>query len=84
MLIRTVAILALVAMPLAVHATVDPDADYDGHSATTDCDDENSAIYPGATEVCNGLDDNCDDTTDEGVGLTFYRDGDGGLRRRRH
>jgi len=46
-----------------------------------DCADDAVAISPGATEVCaNALDDNCDGTTDEGVGAigcaTFYLDGD--------
>jgi Putative metal-binding motif/Secretion system C-terminal sorting domain len=44
---------------------------------STDCNDANSAIYPGAAEVCNGVDDNCNGSTDEGVQLTFYRDQDG-------
>jgi len=43
------------------------DADGDGHAALgdvacsgTDCDDTNSAIYPGASEVCaDGIDQNC-------------------------
>ena len=30
-----------------------------------DCDDTNPAIYPGAPEVCNGKDDDCDTLTDE-------------------
>jgi len=40
-----------------------------------DCNDGNPAVYPGATEVCNGVNDDCDDETDEG--LSFDRDGDG-------
>jgi Tol biopolymer transport system component len=30
-----------------------------------DCDDSNAAVYPGAIETCNGVDDNCDGTIDE-------------------
>ncbi len=37
-------------------------------SNNNDCNDSNSAVYPAATEVCNGIDDNCDGTTDEGCG----------------
>ena len=33
---------------------------------TTDCDDADGSNYPGNTEVCNGVDDNCDDLADEG------------------
>jgi hypothetical protein len=40
-----------------------------------DCDDTDPAVYPGATEVCNGVDDDCDGDVDEG--LTFDDDGDG-------
>lgn len=31
-----------------------------------DCDDSDASQHPGAEEVCNGEDDNCDDSTDEG------------------
>ncbi|HFA50381.1 MAG TPA: matrixin family metalloprotease, partial [Bacteroidetes bacterium] len=41
-----------------------------------DCDDANAAVNPGATEVCNGIDDDCDGMTDEGVLTTFYADSD--------
>ncbi|MEJ7681705.1 MAG: putative metal-binding motif-containing protein [Segetibacter sp.] len=43
----------------------------------TDCDDNNAAFHPGATEVCNGIDDDCDGQIDEGVKTTYYRDADG-------
>ncbi len=43
----------------------------------TDCDDTLDSVHPGATEVCNGIDDNCNGTKDEGVKSTFYHDGDG-------
>lgn len=33
-----------------------------------DCDDTINTIYPGAAEVCNGDDDNCDGVVDEGLG----------------
>ncbi|MCA9773411.1 MAG: thrombospondin type 3 repeat-containing protein, partial [Myxococcales bacterium] len=43
------------------------DADGDGYFACADdCDDTNPDVHPGATEVCNGIDDNCDTVTDEG------------------
>jgi alpha-tubulin suppressor-like RCC1 family protein len=31
-----------------------------------DCSDKDNSRYPGATESCNGLDDNCEGSTDEG------------------
>lgn len=33
-----------------------------------DCDDANPQIFPSATERCNGVDDNCNDTADEAIG----------------
>jgi hypothetical protein len=42
-----------------------------------DCDDLRAEVNPEAIEVCNGLDDNCDDTIDEFVTTVFYEDADG-------
>ena len=42
-----------------------------------DCNDSNSAIHPGAAEICDGIDNNCNGTIDEGCANTFYRDADG-------
>ncbi len=51
-----------------------------GMSATSDdCDDLNPAVYPGAAEMCNGIDDNCNRQTDEAAAVdarTWYQDVD--------
>jgi len=33
----------------------------------TDCNDSNSSIYPGAEELCDGVDNNCNGMVDDGV-----------------
>ncbi len=46
----------------------------------TDCDDTDAAIHPSATEVCNGVDDDCDGAIDEAGAtgtITTYADADG-------
>ena len=43
----------------------------------TDCNDANAAINPDATELLDGIDNDCDGTPDDGFAvLTWYRDQD--------
>ncbi len=42
-----------------------------------DCDDLDAQSHPGASEVCDGADNDCDTDVDEGVGSTWYQDADG-------
>lgn len=44
---------------------------------TSDCHDNNASIRPNASEVCDGMDNNCNGTVDEGVMKTWYLDADG-------
>jgi len=53
------------------------DEDQDGSPADEDCDDGDPAVHPGATEVCNGVDDDCDEQIDEELLLAWYADTDG-------
>ena len=44
-----------------------------------DCNDGDIQVFPGADEMCNGADDDCDDEIDEDAvdPITFYVDSDG-------
>ncbi len=64
-----------------ITVTVAPDNDGDGYLSSahggTDCDDDDPAIFPGAEEICDGLDNDCDGTADDGLDLsTWYYDND--------
>jgi hypothetical protein len=48
--------------------------DYVGNS--DDCEPFVEDINPGEEEVCNGVDDNCDEDVDEGLNQTWYADND--------
>ena len=52
------------------------DADGDGYIASEDCNDADGTIHPGAVEVCDGIDNDCDDVVDEDLGDTYYADAD--------
>ncbi|MFN7144534.1 MAG: MopE-related protein, partial [Myxococcota bacterium] len=55
-----------------------PDEDGDGFSEEEgDCDERDGNVHPGASEACNGVDDDCDGSVDEGVLGTYYADADG-------
>ncbi|MFH1711916.1 MAG: putative metal-binding motif-containing protein, partial [Patescibacteria group bacterium] len=58
----------------------DPDGDGDGYPASTDCDDTDRDVHPGADELCDTIDNNCVDGIDEpGAvdGTAYYIDDDG-------
>ena len=68
------------------------DGDRDGYglycAAGRDCNDRNDAVHPGAAEVCNGADDDCDGLVDEKMpdclvtrqwGVLLYMAGDNNL-----
>ncbi|GDX83287.1 hypothetical protein LBMAG42_50980 [Deltaproteobacteria bacterium] len=54
------------------------DADGDGFTeANGECDDGDSNVNPAALEVCDGRDNDCNGSVDDGLGSTFYEDVDG-------
>ncbi|TRO66453.1 thrombospondin type 3 repeat-containing protein [Christiangramia sabulilitoris] len=53
------------------------DSDFDGYTADVDCNDNNPNVNPGATEICDRVDNNCDGNIDEGFQQNlFYIDAD--------
>jgi MYXO-CTERM domain-containing protein len=65
--------------PLAANPT-QADADGDTFGTACDCDDASADIRPNAVEVCDGLDNDCDDAIDEAgaIGpIAWFEDADG-------
>ncbi|MCB9779914.1 MAG: FG-GAP repeat protein [Alphaproteobacteria bacterium] len=58
----------------------DGDGFLEASTGGDDCDDSDAAVHPGASESCNGVDDDCDGLADEAGAegeTTWYLDGDG-------
>ena len=55
------------------------DADGDGYPREDECDDDDASVFPGADELCDGLDQNCDGVADEDPvdGAEWFQDADG-------
>ena len=54
----------------------DYDLDGDGYLASEECDDGDGLINPGMTEICDGIDNNCNGEIDENVTTIYYADMD--------
>jgi hypothetical protein len=65
----------LIALALIVAGCAD--ADLDGVGGARDCDDDDPRVFKGATEVCDGVDNDCNGQIDEGVAIVAFQDRDG-------
>jgi hypothetical protein len=70
-------LLALVLACSTKDAANPDDLDGDGVVAADDCDDDNADVHPGADELCDALDNNCDGAVDEGLDQDWWPDQDG-------
>ncbi|MFT4627583.1 MAG: hypothetical protein ACI8PZ_006269 [Myxococcota bacterium] len=52
------------------------DADGDGYLSDEDCDDGDASVHPGALELCDGMDTDCDPGTDEAERIIVDRAGE--------
>ena len=52
------------------------DEDGDGFAAAEDCDDNDASVNPDGVESCDEVDNDCDESVDEGVSATYYADAD--------
>ena len=62
---------------LTEEALLTLDLDGDGVSVVEgDCNDQDPAVHPGAEELCDGVNNDCDEEVDEGVGSLWFLDAD--------
>ena len=80
---RTTSLIALLALLTACKGGSEDsgnqvDADQDGYFSDEDCDDNNELVFPGAEEICDGLDNDCDEIVDDNAtdAVTWYADAD--------
>jgi hypothetical protein len=60
----------------ATNACTSPGAGYVTNN--TDCNDASASVHPGASEICNAIDDDCNGTADNGLTfVNYYNDLDG-------
>jgi len=84
--LRFFSVFALVSLLAACRGRGTPDdpnavdADGDGVVTPADCNDADPTVHPWVDEICNGVDDNCNDQIDEedtNNANTWYADTDG-------
>ncbi|MFH1850594.1 MAG: MopE-related protein [archaeon] len=68
-------IIALVSI-FSLSVVLAADADMDGYASDIDCDDNDAAVYPGAAELCDSQDNDCDASNDEGAVCGYNLAGD--------
>jgi hypothetical protein len=55
----------------------DDDVDGDGIRSPLDCNDNDAAVHPGVSELCDGVDNDCNGMVDDGVSNRYWPDADG-------